>query len=121
MMMSVPPVPVQPSTQRVSLFYKIGLVVVLIFDAALALPFAYFRSHGPAALTRIDVISETIGYAGCSIACPIICVIGIAILIARAGNRPLGPTVVKALFWSGLTVVPLFLAFMALSYFANHR
>ena len=119
--MSVPPGPVQPPAARVSLFYKIGLVVVLLFDAALALPFAYFRSHGPAALTRIDVISETVAYAGCSIACPIIVIIGIAILIARAGSRPLGPTVVKTLFWCGLTVVPLFLAFMALMYFANHH
>src|ERR1041384_7839093 len=105
--MSVPPNSVQPPAQRVSLFYKIGLPVVLLFDAALAVPFAYFRSHGPAALTRIDVISETIGYAGCSIACPIVFIIAIAILIAKAGNKALGPTVVKTLFWCGLTVVPL--------------
>lgn len=119
--MSVPPDPAQPPAERVSLFYKIGLVVVLLFDGALAVPFAYFRSNRPANHTLADVIGETIGYAGCSLACPLIVILGIAILIARAGNRPLGPTVVKALFWCGLTLVPLFLAFMALSYLATHH
>jgi len=113
--------PGRPPAERVSLFYKIGLVVVLLLDGALAVPFAYFRSNRPTNHTLADVIGETIGYAGCSLACPLIVVLAIAILIARAGNRPLAPTVVKALFWSGLTLVPLFLAFMALSYFANHH
>ena len=58
-MMSEAPAPIQPPAERVSPFYKIGLVVVLLLDGALAVPFAYFRSNRPANHTLADVIGET--------------------------------------------------------------
>lgn len=113
--MSLPSDSTQPAAARIGPFYTVALIAVLVFDVALALLLAYARANRHPDVGLAGILGETVGYAGCSLLCPLVPIVGIAALVARERKRPIGAILVKALVWCGVTLVPLFLLFMALS------
>jgi hypothetical protein len=92
----------------------VGFVIVLTVDVALALLFAYVRYSRYPQREAVELLGETLGYAGCSMLCPLVGLTGLAAMIAKLAHRPLGLVLFWTLFWAGLTIVPAVLLLLAL-------
>jgi hypothetical protein len=103
------------SARRIGPLYTIGLVVVLIADAVLAFGLALLHAGKYASQSAAESIGYTVAYGGCSLLCPLVTLVAAAALLARMINKPFGSTLIKTLFWSGLTLVPLFLLLLTAS------
>ena len=112
--MSVAPVP-SPSARPVGPVYTIGLVVILIADTALAFALASLHAHKYSYQGAAESIGYVVAYAGCSLLCPLVVLTGIAAALSSLIKRPFGSTLIRTLFWSGLTLVPLFLLLLTAS------
>jgi hypothetical protein len=103
------------SVRTVGPVYTIGLVVILIADTALAFALATLHAHKYSNEGVAESIGYIVAYAGCSLLCPLVVLTGIAVALSSLAKRPFGATLIRTLFWSGLTLVPLFLLLLTAS------
>lgn len=101
--------------------YAIGLVVVGMLDAALALLLAFARANRAANENTAEMLGYTIGYTGCSLLFCLGMIAGAALLIARLFSKPFGPILLRTAFWSALTAVPFFLLLLFASWVLRQR
>ncbi len=101
---------------RRNTLYAIGLVVVGLLDAALALLLAFARAHAAANQNTAEMLGYTVGYAGCSLLFCLGTIAGAALLIARLFKKPFGAVLLRTTFWSALTAVPFFLLLLFASW-----
>lgn len=105
----------RPASSRNTL-YAIGLAVVGLLDAALALLLAFARAHAAANQNTAEMLGYTVGYMGCSLLFCLGMIAGAALLISRLFQKPFGPVLLRTAFWSALTAVPFFLLLLFASW-----
>jgi hypothetical protein len=104
-----------PAERRIGPLYTIGLVVILIGDTVLAFTLASLHANRYSKQGVAESVGYTVAYAGCSLLCPLVTLTGVAAALSSLIKRPFGPTLIRTLFWAGLTLVPLFLLLLTAS------
>ncbi len=108
-------------TGRRNTLYAIGLVVVGVLDAALAFLVAIVSAQRATTQDTAELVGYIVGYAGCSLLFSLAMIAGAAAVIGWMLKKPFGSMLLRTAFWSGLTVVPLFLLVLALSVALRQR
>jgi hypothetical protein len=111
----------QPTAAPIGALYRFGVPIVAVFDAALALLVGFSNAHQVGGNdTLAAILGYTVGYAGCSLVFFLAVIVGFATLVARSSNRIRRPILMKLIFWSGLTWVPICLVLLAISSAVRH-
>ena len=114
--MTIPP-PYRPPQERLGRLYTWGLPIVVLVDSVLSYLVASFRAQHAATRDSVETAAYTCGYASCSLIFCFGLALVVAMVMARVTGKPLRHTLIKVAFWAGVTWVPLFLLFRAVSIF----